>query len=412
VIPEQRAICLVLDGFGVGRMPDAELDADVSTARNVALNRGELRLPTLAALGLGNLAGIPGVPPCEAPSMSRWGRTAIRHGGADTYLGHQEMMGTVPPTPARQVLADIGERLATDLRERGFPAGILSIPDVGNVIVVGDMVVHDNIEAARGMNINVTASIDEVSFDEVVSLSRCVRELVDVTRVIAVGGRGFTRQDIIGHVRRHEQLHVGVDTPALGVYDENYLVRHLGIAVPTHMQAPSLAKASGLPVVLLGKAADVVTCEGADVCDPVIPTGDVFDAVEAALSEISEGLVVANVQETDLAGHEQDADRYADVLQQVDERLNAMLPTLRDQDLLVISADHGNDPTVGSSAHTREYVPILVTGTGVTPGPLGTRDTLADVGATLCQWLGCPATPDGTSLLDAPDPADAGDDGR
>jgi phosphopentomutase len=248
------------------------------------------------------------------------------------------------------------------------------------------------------MNINVTASMDEVEFEDVVILAQAVRELVGVTRVIAVGGRGYRRDDILSSVRRHEQSHVGVDTPALGVYDEHYLVRHLGIQVPTHLQAPSLAKAAGLPVVLLGKAADVVTCPDAEVCDPVIATDGVFDGIEEALRTLETGLIVANVQETDLAGHEQNVQRYGDVLRAVDRRLAGVLEMLRPEDLLIITADHGNDPTVGSSAHTREYVPVLTYGAGV-EGELGTRETLADVGATLAGWLGCGPTPDGTDLV-------------
>ncbi|MCW2821062.1 MAG: phosphopentomutase [Marmoricola sp.] len=393
----RRALCVILDGFGVGAMPDAEQGGTGNTAERVAQGNDGLTLPTLGRLGLGNLTTIKGVPEAKDSAIGAWGRAAIRHAGADTYLGHQEMMGTVPPSPAKSVLADIGDGLLLGLQERGHDGVKLEL-DSGAVLLFGDIVVADNIEAAYGMNINVTASMDEVDFDDVVTLAQAVRELVGVTRVIAVGGRGYRRDDILSSVRRHEQSHVGVDTPALGVYDEHYLVRHLGIQVPTHLQAPSLAKAAGLPVVLLGKAADVVTCPDAEVCDPVIPTDGVFDGIEEALRTLETGLIVANVQETDLAGHEENVQRYGDVLRAVDRRLAGVLEMLRPEDLLIITADHGNDPTVGSSAHTREYVPVLTYGAGV-EGELGTRETLADVGATLAGWLGCGPTPDGTDLV-------------
>lgn len=393
----RRALCVILDGFGVGAMPDAEQEGTGNTAERVAQGNDGLALPTLGRLGLGNLTTIKGVPEAKDSAIGAWGRAAIRHAGADTYLGHQEMMGTVPPSPAKSVLADIGDGLLLGLQERGHDGVKLEL-DSGAVLLFGDIVVADNIEAAYGMNINVTASMDEVDFEDVVTLAQAVRELVGVTRVIAVGGRGYRRDDILSSVRRHEQSHVGVDTPALGVYDEHYLVRHLGIQVPTHLQAPSLAKAAGLPVVLLGKAADVVTCPDAEVCDPVIPTDGVFDGIEEALRTLETGLIVANVQETDLAGHEENVQRYGDVLRAVDRRLAGVLEMLRPEDLLIITADHGNDPTVGSSAHTREYVPVLTYGAGV-EGELGTRETLADVGATLAGWLGCGPTPDGTDLV-------------
>ncbi|MCW2836525.1 MAG: phosphopentomutase [Marmoricola sp.] len=393
----RRALCVILDGFGVGAMPDAEQEGTGNTAERVAQGNDGLALPTLGRLGLGNLTTIKGVPEAKDSAIGAWGRAAIRHAGADTYLGHQEMMGTVPPSPAKSVLADIGDGLLLGLQERGHDGVKLEL-DSGAVLLFGDIVVADNIEAAYGMNINVTASMDEVDFEDVVTLAQAVRELVGVTRVIAVGGRGYRRDDILSSVRRHEQSHVGVDTPALGVYDEHYLVRHLGIQVPTHLQAPSLAKAAGLPVVLLGKAADVVTCPDAEVCDPVIATDGVFDGIEEALRTLETGLIVANVQETDLAGHEENVQRYGDVLRAVDRRLAGVLEMLRPEDLLIITADHGNDPTVGSSAHTREYVPVLTYGAGV-EGELGTRETLADVGATLAGWLGCGPTPDGTDLV-------------
>ncbi|MCW2808852.1 MAG: phosphopentomutase [Marmoricola sp.] len=393
----RRALCVILDGFGVGAMPDAEQGGTGNTAERVAQGNDGLALPTLGRLGLGNLTTIKGVPEAKDSVIGGWGRAAIRHAGADTYLGHQEMMGTVPPSPAKSVLADIGDGLLLGLQERGHDGVKLEL-DSGAVLLFGDIVVADNIEAAYGMNINVTASMDEVDFEDVVTLAQAVRELVGVTRVIAVGGRGYRRDDILSSVRRHEQSHVGVDTPALGVYDEHYLVRHLGIQVPTHLQAPSLAKAAGLPVVLLGKAADVVTCPDAEVCDPVIATDGVFDGIEEALRTLETGLIVANVQETDLAGHEENVQRYGDVLRAVDRRLAGVLEMLRPEDLLIITADHGNDPTVGSSAHTREYVPVLTYGAGV-EGELGTRETLADVGATLAGWLGCGPTPDGTDLV-------------
>jgi phosphopentomutase len=126
---------------------------------------------------------------------------------------------------------------------------------------------------------------------------------------------------------------------------------------------------------------------------------ELIDALEGALATFETGLMVANVQETDLAGHEQDADRYAQVLETVDRRLAGLLPMLRTGDLLLVTADHGNDPTVGSSRHTREFVPVLGYGSGLAARELGTLDTLADVGATLAGWLGCGSTPDGTSLV-------------
>jgi phosphopentomutase len=307
-------------------------------------------------------------------------------------------MGTIPETPRRVTLDELGDPLVDALSAQGVHAQWTSVPD-GRVLTVNDVVIHDNVEAARGVNINVTASLDEVDFDKILAIGEAVRQVTKVGRIIVVGGRGYGRDDILGHVRRHEQGHIGVDTPALGVYDEHYRVRHLGYPVDTARQAPSLAKQAGLQVALLGKAADVVTCAGADLLDPVIGTDGVFDRAIEALDRFVSGVVVLNIQETDLAGHEQDATRYHDVLERVDYRLTSMLDGLTDDDLLIVSADHGNDPGAGSSQHTREFVPVLVYGAKAGTLRLGTRTTLADVGASMCEWLRLPAPQDGSPML-------------
>ncbi len=394
----RRGVCLVLDGFGVGDLDGPE--ATANTADSVQRAAGGLEVPTLDALGLAAARAMWSEDPADggsrpSPSRGGAGRARPAYAGADTYLGHQELMGTIPDAPERLVLDELGEPFVEALRRRGLSPRWTAAAD-GRVLMVGPVAIHDNIEAARGLNINVTGSIDEVPFEEIVSISEAVRAVTKVGRVIAVGGRGYTSADILAHVRRHEQGHIGVDTPSLGVYDDDYRVRHLGYPVDTSRQLPSLARAAGLPVALLGKAADVVSCPGPEMLDTVIDTDGVFDRAVEALETFPAGLVVMNVQETDLAGHEQDPVRYRKVLERVDHRLADLLSRLTPDDLLVISADHGNDPTIGSSQHTREFVPLLVS--GADRRDVGTRDTMADVGATLCDWLGLPQPQDGTPI--------------
>lgn len=365
-------------------MDDVEApEAPNTLARLVA--KEPLDLQVLESLGLMRLVGTDGR---ERTLRGSSGRSRIVHPGADTYLGHQEMMGTIPGAPQPALVEAIGPVILKALAARRLPGAWERIPGVGNVIVSGSVIVADNIEAAPGMNINITGSLDEVGFDDLLAVGEVVRSVTSVTRVIVVGGKGFTRQDILAAVRRHEGGHVGVDTPALGVYDENYRVRHIGLPVPIQHQVPSLAKAAGLFVALIGKAADVIHCEDADIVDPLIITDGVFDRLEEVLASVSTGLIVANVQETDLAGHEQDVDRYRWTMARVDERLGGLIDGLGAGDLVIVTADHGNDPGSGSSQHTREYVPVLAYAKHQPVIDLGTRKTLADVGATLSAWLG------------------------
>jgi phosphopentomutase len=155
----------------------------------------------------------------------------------------------------------------------------------------------------------------------------------------------------------------------------------------THEQVPSRAKAAGHEVVLLGKAADVVHCEGA-VTDNVIPTEGVMRKTIDHLAAMGHGLIVSNVQETDLSGHEEDVERYGEVLELVDRMLPELLDGLHDDDVILITGDHGNDPTIGHSQHTREYTPVLAFGPRVATSEVGLRETLADVGATAADLLG------------------------
>jgi phosphopentomutase len=394
----RRGLCLVLDGFGVGDLDGPPGTAN--TADSIERAAGRLDVPTLDALGLGAARAMWSADPANAgaapsPTAGGAGRARPAYAGADTYLGHQELMGTIPDAPERLLLDELGEPFVEALRQRGLSPRWAAAAD-GRVLMVGPVVIHDNIEAARGLNINVTGSMDEVPFEEIVDISEAVRAVTKVGRVIAVGGRGYTSWDILAHVRRHEQGHIGVDTPSLGVYDDNYRVRHLGYPVDTSRQLPSLARAAGLPVALLGKAADVVSCPRPDIVDTVVDTDGVFDRAVEALERFPAGLVVMNIQETDLAGHEQDPARYRSVLERVDRRLSDLRSRLTPDDLLVISADHGNDPSIGSSQHTREFVPVLMS--GVDRRDVGTRETLADVGATLCEWLQLPLPQDGTPI--------------
>lgn len=380
-------------------MPDVPVvrpqDAGSNTLLHVAEHVGELRLPAFEALGLGNILPIPGIREVGGAALAAWGRCALRHHGADTYAGHQEIAGSAPGTPVAQRMAEVGDRVAAELRAAGHrvePA----LPGHPPLLVDGGMVVADNLEGESAQNINVTASLDEFAFEEICAVASVLRSSVRVGRVIAVAGRGFGRREILARIEARGGL-VGVNTPALGVYDEHYRVRHLVLGARLEGQAPTIVRRAGLPVTLIGKAADVIVCDGATGL-PAVDTDLVLDLLERRLASQPDGLIFANVQETDLAGHEQDAPRYAALLRQVDARLLRVREALVPGDLLLITGDHGNDPTVGDK-HTREYTPLLAYGPGVRPTFLGERATLADVGATAVAALGLAPTESGTSVL-------------
>jgi phosphopentomutase len=401
-VTARRAVLVVLDGLGVGPLDD-RTGSSPNTLRSVVEEDPDLRLPSLGGLGLADAAGLPGLGRIDPRLGAGWGVARLGYDGADTYLGHRALMGAAAARIRLHMLRDRLEEVTGGLVRGGHRVEIVRRGDSA-LLVDGVAVVADNIEAAPGLSVNVTASLDEIGFDELLDIGRMVREQVSLARVIVVGGRGYTAADVVAAIRERSPGHAGVDTPGLGVYDANYQVRHLGAGSGDEPSLPDLLVASGRRVVLLGKAADVIECRAAER-DTSIPVAAVFDRLAEALTPAFEGLIVANVQETDLAGHEQDARRFGRVLAAVDARLPAVLEALGPDGTLLVSADHGNDPAIGHSQHTRELVPVLAAGVGIPPGPLGERATLSDIGATLAAVLGVGSLAAGASFADLTVPA-------
>jgi phosphopentomutase len=329
-LPQRRVVVLVLDGLGLGAMPDAPPeDQPSNTLLHVDASNGGLKLPTLESLGLGNLTPAPGVAETRTPRAAL-GRCALVHPGADTFMGHQELMGGSLDGVQLGFLSEMSDRVSAALRDAGYSVEAL-IADQPPLLVNGCAVVADNIEARPRLNINVTASLDDVDLEELTRIGEVVRGVTPVPRVIVVGGRGYDLDAIRAQVKERSPGQVGVDTPALGVYDEHYRVRHLGLDFASEEQVPTRALRAGHEVVLLGKAADVVFCDGA-VKDNLIPTEGVMRETISALARMDHGLIVSNVQETDLSGHEEDAQRYGQVLETVDRMLPELLDGLRPDD--------------------------------------------------------------------------------
>ena len=407
------ATILVLDGFGIGAMPDAAAlraeDATADTLGAVAdwslRERGRpLRIPHLAGLGLVDVRPELALSlPDPVPTLQAIGaRTGLGYPGADSFAGHQTLMGA---DMSHVVLCRLAERLdvvSDALRAHGHDVQTLDGRPL--LVVDGAALVHDNLEADPGLNWNVSCRLEDLDFDAILQIARVVRDVAPVARVIAVGGHAD--KALIDAVRDGADGTVGLDTPASGFYRNGGLqVQHLGAPIDHARQLPEVAARAGIPVTLIGKAADLLITDTGVDRRPAVDTVDVMSAVAQTAGT---GLVVANVQQTDLAGHSRDARAFADQLEIVDEALAGVTERLGPEDLLVVTGDHGNDPSVGHPFHTREWVPVLL-GTGGEPGSRRGSDasSLADVGATAAAWLGLPeaalATGDPRALFQ-PDP--------
>lgn len=396
-----RAIVLVIDGLGIGAMPDVAnvrpRDVGADTLAHVVQAAGGLSLPNLERLGLGTVAPASGLR-VEAHPIAAHGRCALGYAGADTYLGHQVLMGSNVPDAPEELFEVVRDDVAAALRRAGHEV-VPASPDVSALLVDGAMIVGDNLESDPLQTYHTVGSLEDLPYERIVEVAQVVRDVARVRRIVAMGGRGFRSADVIRCTERRPTGQCGVNNVALGLYTKQYVVRHLTRGTRPDVQVSTIMRKAGWPVHLIGKVADVVVCEGAQKA-PHVPTPDVLEATYQALDAVSHGLIAINVQETDLAGHDQDALRYAQCLRTTDEGIGRILAKLTPRDILMITGDHGNDPTIGHDKHTREFTPLLVYGESVAPIALGQRESLADIGATVAEIFGTAPPEIGTSFLE------------
>jgi phosphopentomutase len=392
-----RAILLVLDGLGIGEMPDVALvrpeDRGANTLKRILEAACPPRMENLRRLGLGHILAADGSR--QAP-LASYGRSRLAHTGADSYLGHQEILGTIPRPPVKTMMKQADALLETKLREAGHR---VSRPLPGQELLLVDecVIVGDNLEADPGLILNLTVPTDRIAWEDALKIGQIVRGSVENSRVIVFGGPGIDVEDILRHTRRVDNGQLGVDSPALGVYTEHLFVQHMGYGIDPARQAPYILAERGEPVVLIGKMADLVVCPRA-IRDSVVPTGPLMETVIRFVRETPGLFLAGTVQETDLAAHEGDLARLCEVVDTFDRALGVLLAELTEEDVLILCADHGNDPCVNVGRHTREETPLLVYQKGQPSACLGIRNTLADIGATITHLAHSPSTQDGTII--------------
>jgi phosphopentomutase len=380
-------VILVLDGVGVGPAPDAAAYGDVGsdTLGNLARAQGGLTLPNLAEAGLGNVAALPGVAPTTEPEGA-WGIMHPKSAGKDSTTGHWEIAGVVLERPFPTYPS-------------GFPPDILRAFSratgrgvLGNVAASGTEIIarlgeeHERtgswiVYSSQDSVFQVAAHERVVPLDELYAACETARrQLVaphDVSRVIA---RPF----------------VG----AAGAYQRTTNRRDYSIAPPGETLIDALA-AAGVPRAGVGKVDDLFAGRHLRARH----SADNAEGIRGILEWLrgsQGGLLFANLVDFDtLYGHRNDAEGFERALREFDHALPAIRDALREDDLLFITADHGNDPTTGSSDHARESVPLLVLGDTVRPVPLGVRETFADLGATVAEWLNVGFRGAGRSFLPA-----------
>jgi phosphopentomutase len=371
----KRVVLIVLDSVGCGDAPDAGDygDEGANTLGNTARAVGGLRLPHLGQLGLGNLTSIEGVAPVRG-ATGAYGRLTEVSAGKDTTTGHWELMGlplskpfpTYPEGFPVDLMAEFERRIGRGTLGNYPASGTVIIQELGEEHVrSGKPIVYTSADSV----FQVAAHEEIIPVDELYHICEVARELLSgqhaVGRVIArpfVGEPGnFTRTE------RRKDFSL----------------------VPPQDTVLDVLKAAGREVMGVGKIEDIFAHRGLTRSNHTPNNAEGVDAILDFMSEEGRGLIFANLVDFDmLYGHRNNPRGYADALEEFDVRLPEIQSALRDSDVLMITADHGNDPTSAGTDHTRERVPILVAGAYVQRSTnLGTRSSFADVAATIADLL-------------------------
>ncbi len=381
----RRAAIVVLDGVGIGEAPDAAAYGDTGsdTLGNLARALGGMDLPNLAGAGLGNIAPLAGVAPAQSPTGA-WGMMIPKSAGKDSTAGHWEIAGVRLEKPFPTYPS-------------GFPADVVAAfqertgrPVIGNVVGSGTAVIdqfaaeHERTGAwilytSADSVFQVAANEAVVPLSELYHACQMARDMLvspnDVSRVIA---RPFVGES--GSYRRTKNR------------------RDFSIAPPDVTLLDALDSA-GIARAGVGKVDDLFAGRGI-ASTHTANNAEGISAIEKWLAGEVDGLLFANLVDFDQAfGHRNDAPGFYGALRQFDAALPGLVALLREDDLLFITADHGNDPTTPSTDHARECVPLLAFGPSVRRVSLGKRSTFADLGATVADWFGVGFRGRGASFL-------------
>ena len=388
VSPFRRVVVIVVDSAGIGELPDAGHYGDTgsNTLGNIA-KQVPLRLPALRTLGLERVVALgPGVPASMSPAPGAYGRMAEASGGKDSVTGHWEMTGIVLGQPFPTFPDGFPPDTIQEFESR------IGRPILGNVVASGTEVIErfgrEHLATAKPIIYTSADSVFQIAAHE------DVIPVADLYGMCKVAFDLFARGMGVGRVIARPF----VGSPGAFRRTAN---RHDYALEPPRETLLDRLTHSGIPVIGIGKIGDLFAGRGLLRSTPTSSDADGMEKLRAALDETPTGLVFVNLVDCDtLYGHRNDVAGYAANLERFDERLRELLPLLLRGDLLVVTADHGNDPTTPSTDHSREYVPVLLEGAQVRRSvDLGTRLTFADLGQTLAENFGVDRLEHGSSFL-------------
>jgi phosphopentomutase len=365
-------LLLVLDSVGIGELPDAAAygDEGSDTLGNICRHL-DVRVPALERLGLGAIAPLRGIAAPAAPAGA-YGRMAERSPGKDSVTGHWELAGIVLDRPFPTFPHGFSPDLIAAFEAR------IGRGTIGNVAASGTEIIErlgaEHLRTGKPIVYTSADSVFQIAAHEEIVPVPQLYEFCEIAYELTVEGLGLGRviaRPFVGEPGRFTRT----------------ANRHDFAMPPAGVTLLDRLTARGVRVHAIGKISDLFAGRGIASSVHTANDEEVMDAVESALREVPAGLVFANLVDFDTQyGQRNDAQGYARNLERFDRRLEALLPRLDPADLLAITADHGNDPTTPSTDHSREHVPVLLTGAAVRAGQsLGTRPTFADLGQTIAD---------------------------
>ncbi|MEC0206168.1 phosphopentomutase [Paenibacillus lautus] len=383
-----RIHLIVLDSVGIGEAPDAADFDDIGsdTLGHIARECGGLNMPNMAALGLSNIREIEGVPASDQP-RAYYTKMQEASNGKDTMTGHWEIMGLYIDTPFRVFPDGFPDELIQRIEEKTGRKVIGNKPASGTEIIeelgeehvkTGALIIYTSADSV----LQIAAHEDIVPLKELYEICEFCREITleDPYMLGRIIARPFIGE--VGSFKRTANRH-------------DYALKPFGRTTMNEM------KDAGLDVIALGKISDIYDGEGITKAVRTVSNMDGMDKMVQTLGESFKGLSFLNLVDFDAVyGHRRDPKGYGQALEDYDQRLPEVFEKMTEKDLLIITADHGNDPTYKGTDHTREYVPLLVYSPRFAEGKeLPLRKTFADIGATVADNFGVKLPEHGTSFL-------------
>ena len=384
----KRVVLIVLDSVGVGEMPDAQMYGDKGshTLDHTFEACNGLNIPNLKKLGLGNIEGVKALGK-EESVIGAFGKGSEKSIGKDTVTGHWEIGGVILDKPLNTYPDGFSDKIINEFKEKAKIDGIL-----GNKVASGTAIIEELGEehVKTGYPIIYT-SADSVfqiaAHEEVVGLDNLYK-MCEIAREMLVG------EDVVGRVIARP--FVG----EVGSFKRTSNRRDYALD-PFGKTALEYIKENGMSVAAVGKIEDIYNGKGVTEAIHIKNNMDGVDKTLEYMDKIDNGLIFTNLVDFDmLYGHRNDPKGYGKALEDFDGRLNEIYSKLRDEDILIITADHGCDPTTESTDHSREYIPILVYGKKVKGGTeLGIRDSFTDIGKSILDYLGIDNNLEGKSFI-------------